>query len=565
MKPTDEKKEHGAHFTPTAIANFIAKTTYNLIENAPETISVLDPSCGDGELLIAALKHLHKEGHQVKLVGVDTNKVSLDAAQKRIKPHLLEGDELRLQLGNFLSCKSEGDDSAMFEDIPESPLISKVDMLIANPPYVRTQVLGSKVSQKIAKSFKLTGKTDLYHAFFLNYSRFLKENGALGAITSNRYLYTKSGEQVRKHLHENFKMNLIIDLGDTKVFSAAVLPALLFAVPGCNNNHKVDCLKIYERERFVENCPSVTNVLDIIEKGDSGFYTIKGKCFKSEWGHIRNTSFSNEPWILASKEQEEWLDAVDAASACRISDIAKVRVGIKTTADKVFIRENWDDLPLELRPEEELIYPLISSKDTKRWKLDHRPALSIVYPHYTDEDGKRAVVPLEPYPHLKSYLNTHYDQLNGRNYIKKARRKWYEIWVPQNPSSWKSPKIVFPDISSNARFLIDLAGCLVDGNCYWIQPIKKDDADLLYLILGVANSSLMDTYHSLAFQNVLYSGKRRYLAQYVNRYPLPNLENASTRKLIKYVKQCLLSENSCSQRVVDSLVFESFGVADFKK
>ena len=554
MNTTDEIKERGAHFTPPDVAYFIAKTTYGLLEHASALVSVLDPSCGDGELLVAALSYLHEKGHQVRLIGVETDERTLKIARDRLQPLLLDDDQLHLHLTDFLSCRSEDDDLM---------LVDTVGRLIANPPYVRTQVLGSEVAQALSKRYKLTGKTDLYHAFFLNYRRFLKETGAIGVITSNRYLYTKSGEQVRKHLHEQYTMDLIADLGDTKIFSAAVLPALLFAIPGCNEKHEVRCVRIYEKDSSCKHSISCNNVVEMIENDESGYYSIKDKIHRVDWGHVRDTAFAKDPWVLASEKQEKWLDAVNAASSCCISDVAKVRVGIKTTADNVFIKDDWGCLPSDMMPEHQYIHPLISSKDASRWVLDGKPSLSILYPHEIGDNGKRCVVPLEGHPGLESYLLSHYEQLHGRNYVIRAKRHWYEIWVPQDPSAWEKPKIVFPDISSSAKFLLDLNGCLVDGNCYWIQPIDQDDENLLYLILGVANSSLMNTYHSLAFQNVLYSGKRRYLTQYVDRYPLPNVNCEPARKLIEYVKCCVGEGISCDQSTVDTMVFESFGVAEF--
>lgn len=561
MNDANEIKKRGAHFTPPDVAYFIAKTTYSLIQQVPSSVSVLDPSCGNGELLIAALNVLHEKGHRVRLIGVETDKDALESARRRLQPLLADGDELQLHISDFLSCRSEDDGLVALDT--DGPLVEKVDMLIANPPYVRTQVLGSEAAQKLAKKYKLSGKTDLYHAFFLSYFRFLKNTGAIGVITSNRYLYTKSGEQVRKHLHDHYAIDLIVDLGDTKVFSAAVLPALLFATLGCNDNRKVRCARIYEKEYVSENSTSCNNVIEIIEKEKSGHYSIEGKNYRADWGHVRDTAFAKDPWILASEKQERWLGAVDKASSCRISDVAKVRVGIKTTADNVFIKDDWNYLAPDKKPENQFIHPLISSKDASRWVLDTEPSLSILYPYDTGKDGKRSVVPLEGNPGLKSYLLSHYQQLHGRSYVLKANRSWYEIWVPQNPSAWRNPKIVFPDISSGAEFLIDLKGCLVDGNCYWIQPIRQNEEDILYLIAGVANSSLMDTYHALAFQNVLYSGKRRYLTQYVDRYPLPDANCDASQQLISYVKSCVRNGIKCDQSIVDSLVFESFGITAF--
>ena len=55
----------------------------------------------------------------------------------------------------------------------------------------------------------------------------LKKGGILGVITSNRYISTKSGSDIRKYLLDNYEIIEIIDLGDTKLFDAAVLPAIL--------------------------------------------------------------------------------------------------------------------------------------------------------------------------------------------------------------------------------------------------------------------------------------------------------------------------------------------------
>uniref|UniRef100_UPI0021E2ABB2 hypothetical protein n=1 Tax=Escherichia coli TaxID=562 RepID=UPI0021E2ABB2 len=65
---------------------------------------------------------------------------------------------------------------------------------------------------------------------------------------------------------------------------------------------------------------------------------------------------------------------------------------------------------------------------------------------YTHEvmDGKRQAIDFDKYPKAKAYLESHKEVLAGRNYVIKANRKWYEIWVPQDPDAWSKPKVVFP-------------------------------------------------------------------------------------------------------------------------
>ena len=119
-------------------------------------------------------------------------------------------------------------------------------------------------------------------------------------------------------------------------------------------------------------------------------------------------------------------------------------------------------------------------------------------------------------------------------------------------------KIVFPDISDRAKFSYDATGAIVDGNCYWITLDEDIDCDYLYLILAVANSSLMDQYHEKAFQNRLYSGKRRYLTQYVNRYPLPDLYSNAAQELVSYIKRQLADGSEIEESVVNELVEKCF-------
>lgn len=49
-------------------------------------------------------------------------------------------------------------------------------------------------------------------------------------------------------------------------------------------------------------------------------------------------------WSMFSGEEYKWVSKIDSAAKNHIEDFFKVKVGIKSTADKVFISDNWDDL-----------------------------------------------------------------------------------------------------------------------------------------------------------------------------------------------------------------------------
>ena len=559
-------KKRGAHFTPKDIADYIARQLFLMLSVPPnkfsasphDTLTVLDPACGDGELLEAMLTILKSHGYSVRLVGVESDASTIERANQRLRGQLSSNDSLMLVQSDFLACLPEDSQPSLsLGDDQNHPVIPKADVIISNPPYVRTQIMGAGRSQELATRYGLKGKTDLYHAFFVIYDAFLKRNGVLGVITSNRYLYTKSGVTVREHLRDHFNIDFLVDLGDTKVFSAAVLPAIAFARLTNPNNEPISCLRVYETPGATAQYRA-DSVAGILDNSNDGYYSVGDSVFLKESGHIKNFNQSKEPWVLCSRADERWLDQIDKAAMAKLEDVAKVRVGIKTTADNVFIRDDWDTLEVAQKPEEELLRPLLSSKEACRWAVEGSPKLHVLYPHYS-KDGKRKTIDLENYPGAKAYLLNHYEQLNARSYIHKSHRQWFEIWVPQNPSAWAIDKLVFPDISSGARFFMDKTGAIVDGNCYWITVNDGQDPDLLYLIMAVANSKLMDRYHSRAFQNVLYSGKRRYLAQYVNQYPIPDSSSEYAKRIISYLKERLDNNLPIQDSVIDDLVDKAFG------
>ena len=112
---------------------------------------------------------------------------------------------------------------------------------------------------------------------------------------------------------------------------------------------------------------------------------------------------------------------------------------------------------------------------------------------------------------------------------------------------------MFPDISVEPRFAIDTTGSIVNGNCYWIYASNEEDLNLLYLIEGVANSNLMIRYHDLTFNNKLYSGRKRYLTQYVEKYPIPNPNSVASKRVIAIAKEL---HNNTELEMRDDLLTE---------
>jgi hypothetical protein len=544
----DEVKATGSTFTPWELADYLAECTVKAagqLDLASE-ICVLDPAVGDGSLSLALLRVLNARGaRRIKLVAYETNAVAAHRAREAI---IQKFPSTNLQI--------------IEQDFITAPVVETFDLAIANPPYVRTQILGAPNANTLSEKYGLEGRVDLYQAFTLEIVQRLREGATLGLITSNRFLSTRGSSAYRNALLSALRLVRVWDLGDTKLFDAAVLPALLVATKRWDNEKRVS-LPTSEQPAFTsiyeEECSDAAPVSSIVSALDrDGSVCVGARTFSVRQGVLH--SAPNEPWRMSSHDLETWLSAVSARTWQLLGRVAKVRVGIKTTADKVFIRSDWADMGSEAP---ELLLPLTTHHVADRFRA-RAPTHSVLYPH-TVNGGRREPVDLAAYPRTREYLEKHRRSLEAREYVSKSGRKWYEIWVPQDPDAWHKPKVVFRDISEKPTFWLDLTGTVVNGDCYWIST-DNEEKDLLWLIIAVANSSFIELFYDRKFNNRLYSGRRRFMTQYVEQFPLPDPDSPAAQRLIASAQAIYKSRSDAiaTHRLemdLDALVWDIFGVS----
>jgi len=548
------QKSSGATYTPANFATFLAKQILRVCDLPKEgIIRVLDPACGDGALLGALLSSLSPTDRaRVFVTGYDINPVAVQLANTRLQDEFPEAN-VRVEQRDFLEYVLEHSSQEDFLQIQPPP---QFHIVIANPPYVRTQIMGSEQAKSLASKFGLTGRVDLYYPFLLSIANVLEDGGVMGVITSNRFMTTKSGQAVRSALLSRFQILHAWDLGDTKLFDAAVLPSVLLARGQRNKEaisvHSIAYSSIYQTQEIESfHAP---DVLSALEAEDNTIVSISdGRRFHVRHGVLDNGQNSEGVWRVATALTDQWLATVERYTWNSFRRIGKIRVGVKSTADKVFIRSDWNNLP-DGRPE--LLRPLITRKCARRFKsqvperADHRK--EILYPHEISGAG-RSASDLNNFPVSAKYLAQHRAALEARTYLIEAGRKWYELWVPHDPALWSFPKLVFPDISDKPIFWMDLDGGIVNGECYWLTCERPDEEDLLWLALAVANSSFIEEYYDHRFNNKLYAGRRRFITQYVEQFPLPDPSHIESVAIISLAKT-IYSETPSVQS--DSLAIE---------
>lgn len=324
-------------------------------------ITILDPACGSGAFLNAALQFLmaeHKRLDEMEtkvtgssiefqsvensilennLYGVDINEESVGIAQlalwlRTAKPHRkLNSLNQNVKCGNSLISDPAIAGEKAFNWQKEFPKVFEkggFDVVIGNPPYVNmVNILDERQRKYYQQTYKtVKNKSDLYSIFTEKSSDLLKTNGLFGFIFSNSWMGTDSFSAFRSFLANDVKVTKLVKL-PTDVFAEATVTTML-------------CF-------YTNKKPSIDDVIELEEYVNNEFVK---KDFGLPYKQIiesPNTSFSFERVII-----------LDKVNTVELGDIASFSLGIKTSDDKRFIfKEKKDDD----------CYLFLRGRNIKRW------------------------------------------------------------------------------------------------------------------------------------------------------------------------------------------------------
>lgn len=456
------------------------------------------------------------------------------------------------------------------------------DYIVGNPPYIRLQNLSTEIREYIKKNFKSsTGRFDIFTCFIEHGDKLLKPNGRLCLITSNKYLTANYGVGIRSYLVETGHVRKIVDLCDTRFFGAAVLPAIILCENSNSRSPLIEYIGIKTTDKKSKHrCSGATELFRYIEKTESSKEyveygdDIECHTFEISKGHSK-IPIDGETWNFSSDNESQIKIKMEQEKLCCLQDILDVCVGIKTTADTIFVKPMTENFVKENKFEDEVVYPLIQSFDVERWSISwggNNKDRYILYPH-KEENGVMKAYQLEEIPNAAKYLTSNSEVLKGRKYLAESKtREWYECWVPQKLSKFRQIKIVTRDIVSTNTFALDEQGYLCQGNTFFLT--KKESlfvteyADMsehkfYSFVLGLLNSTALEYYHKL-ISGCLYSQKYRYTTTNLNKWPIPRIAKGEAERIAMYVDSIMNCDMEIqeAERRINDIVFNAFNLSD---
>ncbi len=305
------QKLRGGYYTPPAIARFLANWA---VQNPCDEI--LEPSCGDGELLTAAAERLLALKAAPEQIGGQIQGVELfadEAARARRRLFALGiAAENCVSVGDFFD----------FEDQAWGLVGRRFDVAIGNPPFLRYHNFPEEQRERAFRIMRTAGLkptrlTNAWAPFLVAASLRLKENGRLAMVIPAELLQVKYAEETRAFLARHFGSLTVI------TFRRLVFPDI---------QQEVVLL-------LAEKTPRIESGIDVIELEDADDLADYQVVLRQR-SHLKTIDHAQEKWIkyyLDADEIELLRQAKRHPDLRRFGQLGCVDVGVVTGANAFFV------------------------------------------------------------------------------------------------------------------------------------------------------------------------------------------------------------------------------------
>lgn len=545
-------------------------------------IRVIDPACGSGAFLIAALRFLEVEFAAAvdaaaragalarrpdeaeiteailtnNLYGVDINPASVEITQLSLWLHTARANRPLSELGRHIRCGNSLVDSRFYnkrrlDDAEERDRINtfdwegdfapgSFDAVIGNPPYVKLQnfvkvhadMAAWLVSGSTGKAPYVstgTGNFDLYLPFIEKGLELLNEGGRMGYIAPNLWPTLEYGEGLRALVHEGRHLEKWLDFRSFQVFEEAT---------------------IYTAIQIFSKAPAGAIRIAFASDGDIS---------RADWNDADHVLPYGEivqplkPWLLAPVPVRTMVERLgrEGLPLGDRENTSAIFQGIITSADHIYHlkrlgknryaytpRQNGKrDAPVEVEIEDAIMKPLVSGAQAKRF-LEPRTDTWLLFP-YRVEPGAITLLTQEQmaraFPKAWRYLQSFEKELRDREGGKFDDDRWYRMGRTQNLDKQEVPKLLVAQLVPQLRLSFDEHGRFYANNVRVNGILPRGENG--WFLLGVLNAPISNyifKWLGKPKDNGYYEANKQFIAP----LPIPKASRTNASRSPRSPRAC---------------------------
>ncbi len=525
-------------------------------------ITILDPACGSGAFLNAALKFLMAEHRLIdemeakitgaaivmpnienailenNLYGVDINDESVEIAKLSLWLRTAKPQRKLNSLNNNIKCgNSLISDPAIagekaFDWQKEFPQVfaptgcsnkGGFDVVIGNPPYVSVEKMSTTDKEYYKNTYKSFYKrSDLFALFVENgLTKLTKNDSQIAFIIPSIVLNNLSYSPLRDLFLDNKWLAEVSYVGGG-VFADATVDTsiLIFNKVGSDTitlKHAVD------------------------------FFNPKNKIVESGYFKTFNNAIS-----VSTDATDTVTDKMFLPDFVTVDDYFTVFQGIVTGNNDAFIFEN-EQAAIEKGIEKELLHPFCLGRDIGKWeKIKFERKIL-----YLNKD-----INIEDYQGANNWLLPQKDILNKRRECAKGVIPWYSLQWPRIKSELDTKEKILIQRTRNESLKIRVVATIDTTGIYnaesIINVIPKTEEISIYFLLALLNSKLMNFLFTTKFLNLSVKG------EYLKQIRFPKLSFEQQRDFIDYSKRMLGLHNYLDNRKSRFFYFLTANIPEIK-
>ena len=390
---------------------------------------------------------------------------------------------------------------------PERSRRSGFDIVIGNPPYVEHKKLKGLSSQLKNKFLTYSGTADLYVYFYEKGIKILRQKGILIFITSNKFVKTRYGKNLRQYFAK-YRINEIIDFTDVHVFEALV----------------ASCIFSISRSDFIDNKIKIAFANDSLLNFSSVSVFVDNDCFLMPQKNLNKKIWQLENETkLALKEKIE-----DGSVTFKETRTINIYRGVTTGYNPAFIidEEKRKKLILEDITNEAIIKPLLQGRNIRKWvyQKSNTHLLQTGYDLNIKKD----------YPSIYQHLLQFKTNLEIRA---DQGKKWWNLRACKYYDEFEKEKIIWGLTADKWAFSYDNEKYYLPSSGY---ILTSKEISIKYL-LALVNSDLMEFYFK--FIGIMTAGGAFTLKhETIVEFPIKLIDQKKNQPFIQSVDQILIDK-----------------------